>query len=103
TGSGSSSSSSSCWRCCTAPRPRRTRPSATDLLRAPAGRPFLAVLGVERQLEPDGLALRGRARAPPGGELLDQVQAPAALVGRAGGAQPRQPEVGVERLHPDRL
>src|ERR1700678_1402410 len=69
-----------------------------------ASRPLrLAVLGVERELEPDGLALRGRARAPAGGELLDQVQAPAALVGRTGGAQPRQPQIGVECLHPDRL
>src|SRR5579863_1270156 len=66
----------------------------------PAG---LAVLGVERQLEPDRLAFRGRARAPAGGQLLDQIQAPAALVGRAGGAQPGQPQVGVEGLDPDRL
>src|ERR1700722_3960793 len=63
----------------------------------------LAVLVVERDLEPNRLAVRGGPRAPAGGQLLDQVEAAAPLVGGSGRAQPGEPEVRVEDLHPDRL
>src|SRR5581483_9623305 len=43
---------------------------------------------VEPQLEPDGLAGGGAPGSPPAGELLDQVQTPAAVVVVRGGAQP---------------
>jgi uncharacterized membrane protein YbhN (UPF0104 family) len=68
-----------------------------------AGSRELRGLVVEGDLEPDGLALGGGAGAPPGGELLDEVEAAAALVGGAGGAQPGEAEVRVEDLDPDRL
>ena len=81
-------------------RPRPARPVGLPdaELAAPA-----ELVPADRHLEPDRLAVRGGPGTPPGGELVNQVQPAAALVGLRRAADPGQPHVVVEDLHPHRV
>src|SRR5437868_14759542 len=77
------------------PVPRRSKASSME-----PSEPSTAPRG---NLNPDRFPFPGRSRSPAFGELVHQVESPAALVVLPGAPYPGQPEILVEDLDPDRL